>query len=203
MHGRRSDARLADERRRPADAQRLSGAADRARLLRHLLGQAPERDHGARQGLRRLLDEDAPTASPTTPAPASSPARRRRRRVPISRFNVRSFITSVRRRRAACRPGAATLRGIAFDGGYGIREVAVSADGGKTWTPARLGEDLGKYSFREWQLPCTLAGRAARAEGARRQPHRPVAAEERAVESGRLHAQRRRVGPRDGGVRHP
>ena len=48
------------------------------------------------------------------------------------------------------------LRGIAFDGGAGIRQVEVSADGGATWTAATLGEDLGKYSFRGWQAPVTL-----------------------------------------------
>ena len=53
---------------------------DRAGLLRHLLGEAPQRDHRHRQRVRRLLDEDAPIASPTTTAPASSPARRPRRR---------------------------------------------------------------------------------------------------------------------------
>ena len=31
-----------------------------------------------------------------------------------------------------------------------------SADDGVTWTPAKLGRDLGKYSFREWKLPVTL-----------------------------------------------
>ena len=30
--------------------------------------------------------------------------------------------------------------GIAWDGGYGIRAVDVSTDGGKTWEPATLGE---------------------------------------------------------------
>jgi sulfite dehydrogenase len=53
--------------------------------------------------------------------------------------------------------GATTLKGIAFDGGKGIKEVAVSTDGGKNWTPAKLGKDLGKYSFREWHLPLKLA----------------------------------------------
>ena len=43
------------------------------------------------------------------------------------------------------------LKGIAFDGGKGIKAVAVSTDGGKTWAQAKLGADLGKYSFREWQ----------------------------------------------------
>ena len=28
---------------------------------------------------------------------------------------------------------------------------------GKTWAQAKLGTDLGKYSFREWQMPVTLA----------------------------------------------
>ena len=53
--------------------------------------------------------------------------------------------------------GAATpLRGFAFDGGSGIAEVAVSADGGKSWQTARLGEDLGPYSFRQWTSTVTL-----------------------------------------------
>jgi hypothetical protein len=49
------------------------------------------------------------------------------------------------------------LKGIAFDGGNGIKDVAVSADGGKTWETARLGKDLGKYSFREWSFPVKLS----------------------------------------------
>ena len=79
--------------------------------------------------------------------------------IPINRFNVRSFITSVSDG-AKLKPGGTTLKGIAFDGGKGIKEVAVSIDGGKTWTPAKLGKDLGKYSFREWKLPVKLAAGA-------------------------------------------
>ena len=55
---RRGDARLCDERRRSAGAERLSAAPGRAGLLRHLLGEASQRDHRARQRVRRLLDED-------------------------------------------------------------------------------------------------------------------------------------------------
>ena len=76
--------------------------------------------------------------------------------VPIGRFNVRSFITSVADG-AKVKAGEQTLKGIAFDGGTGIKQVDVSADGGKSWMPARLGADLGKYSFREWTLPVALA----------------------------------------------
>jgi sulfite dehydrogenase len=76
--------------------------------------------------------------------------------IPINRFTVRSFITNVTDG-AKLKPGATTLKGIAFDGGKGIKEVAVSLDGGKTWTLAKLGKDLGKYSFREWSLTIKLA----------------------------------------------
>ncbi len=70
--------------------------------------------------------------------------------VPINRCNVRSFITSLTDGATVKADADATLKGIAFDGGYGITEVAVSADGGRTWTAATLGEDLGRYSFRQW-----------------------------------------------------
>ncbi|HEY6869187.1 MAG TPA: molybdopterin-dependent oxidoreductase [Novosphingobium sp.] len=75
---------------------------------------------------------------------------------PIGRLNIRSFVTSHAdgARVPAGRPVA--LRGIAFNGGTGIARVMVSADGGTSWQEARLGEDLGRYSFREWRLALTL-----------------------------------------------
>ncbi|MDB5595388.1 MAG: oxidase [Hyphomicrobiales bacterium] len=48
------------------------------------------------------------------------------------------------------------MKGIAFDGGYGITDVILSTDGGKTWSGTKLGQDLGKYSFREWQAMIRL-----------------------------------------------
>src|SRR5436190_20706965 len=73
--------------------------------------------------------------------------------VPIARFNVRSFITSLADG-AKIRAGQTIpVRGIAFDGGYGITEVLFSEDGGRQWRQAELGKDLGKYSFREWTFP--------------------------------------------------
>jgi DMSO/TMAO reductase YedYZ molybdopterin-dependent catalytic subunit len=75
--------------------------------------------------------------------------------VPIKRFNVRSFITS-HADGATVKSGRETLvRGIAFDGGSGIAEVLFSSDGGRTWREAKLGEDLGKFSFREWTFAFT------------------------------------------------
>jgi Mo-co oxidoreductase dimerisation domain len=42
--------------------------------------------------------------------------------------------------------------GIAWDGGYGIRTVEVSTDGGKTWQPAILRRRLGPASWRQWRV---------------------------------------------------
>jgi hypothetical protein len=84
--------------------------------------------------------------------PGTAPAKT----VPITRFDVRSFVTSVRDGASVAARKPFELRGIAFDGGYGIRDVVVSADGGRTWTSAELGRELGKYSFREWRMSVTL-----------------------------------------------
>jgi len=96
---------------------------------------------------------------PDTPDGMIEPGTAPKATVPINRLNVRSFITSVTDG-ASVKAGQTTLKGIAFDGGSGIKEVAVSTDDGKSWTPAKLGQDLGKFSFREWTLPVTLAAGA-------------------------------------------
>lgn len=69
---------------------------------------------------------------------------------PIGRLNVRSFITSLADGAQVHAGRSMTVRGIAFDGGQGIREVAWSSDGGQTWRGADLGADIGNYSFREF-----------------------------------------------------
>ncbi|HET9621612.1 MAG TPA: molybdopterin-dependent oxidoreductase [Kofleriaceae bacterium] len=71
--------------------------------------------------------------------------------VPIARLDVRSFITNLRDASTIKADTRTVVRGIAFDGGHGIREVALSTDGGKTWRATELGRDLGRYSFRPWQ----------------------------------------------------
>lgn len=44
------------------------------------------------------------------------------------------------------------VKGVAWDGGSGIKSVEVSADGGKTWKMATLGQDLGRFAFRAFSL---------------------------------------------------
>jgi sulfite dehydrogenase len=98
----------------------------------------------------RIPDNDCHCVEPGT-APKAT--------IPINRFNVRSFITNIADG-AKVKAGSTALKGIAFNGGSGIKDVAVSIDDGKTWEAARLGKDLGKYSFREWSLSVKLAAGA-------------------------------------------
>ena len=76
--------------------------------------------------------------------------------VPIGRYNVRSFLTNIAEGATVAADKDLSLRGIAFDGGYGISDVVVSTDGGKSWVEADLGENLGKYSFRQWSATVAL-----------------------------------------------
>jgi sulfite dehydrogenase len=95
------------------------------------------------------IPDNACACVPAGTAPAKT--------VPIGRFVVRSFITNLDSG-ATLKAGKDVLvRGIAFDGGYGIREVDLSADGGQSWKEVTLGKDLGKYSFREWQTTVVLS----------------------------------------------
>src|SRR6185312_10982332 len=73
---------------------------------------------------------------------------------PITEMVVNSLITS-HRDGAKVKAGKVTVAGMAWDGGYGIRTVQASMDGGKTWATATLGQDLGKYAFRPWSFDIT------------------------------------------------
>ncbi|WP_211464709.1 SorA family sulfite dehydrogenase catalytic subunit [Collimonas silvisoli] len=74
---------------------------------------------------------------------------------PISRLKTRSFITSLHDGSVVQAGRRVELKGIAFDGGSGIKAVDISEDGGQIWKSAALGRDLGKYSFREWRFGMT------------------------------------------------
>jgi DMSO/TMAO reductase YedYZ molybdopterin-dependent catalytic subunit len=90
---------------------------------------------------------------PDNPCACVEPGAAPAKTIPINRMNVRSFITNLTEGQRLPAGKETLVRGIAFDGGYGIADVALSADGGRTWRAARLGKDLGRYSFREWTAP--------------------------------------------------
>jgi sulfite dehydrogenase (cytochrome) subunit A len=96
---------------------------------------------------------------PATPGANESPEAPARKTVPINRLNVRSFFVRPDPGARAPVGQAGALEGIAFDGGDGIRQVEVSADGGRSWSAARLGDDLGPYSFRRWRAEWTPPAR--------------------------------------------
>jgi len=76
---------------------------------------------------------------------------------PITEMVVNALITS-HVDGAQVPVGEVMVRGLAWDGGYGIRTVEASTDGGQSWTAAMLGDDLGRYAFRPWSfvLPAKL-----------------------------------------------
>lgn len=104
---------------------------------------------------------------PATEGACIEPGTMPKSTVPINKMNVRSFITSHADGAKIGKGAPVTVRGIAFDGGEGIKEVQFSSDGGKSWTGAELGADAGRYSFREWKLSFTPARRGAQAWRAR------------------------------------
>ena len=110
---------------------------------------------------------------PDNPTHSVEPGTAPKTTVPISKFSIRSFITSVSDGATMPAGRETIVRGIAFDSGRGLSEVAFSSDGGRNWRVAELGADLGKYSFREWRIgftpmqrgPHTLLARASNRAG--------------------------------------
>jgi len=92
---------------------------------------------------------------------------------PITEIVVNSLITNVTEGQKVKAGAPLVIKGIAWDAGFGIRDVGVSLDGGRTWQSAELGADLGRFSFRPWQFVArpakgsyTVSARASNGAGA-------------------------------------
>jgi DMSO/TMAO reductase YedYZ molybdopterin-dependent catalytic subunit len=72
---------------------------------------------------------------------------------PITEMVVNSLITSPAPGARLRRGEPARLAGKAWDAGAGIASVEVSLDGRQSWRPAKLGRDLGRFAWREFELP--------------------------------------------------
>lgn len=88
---------------------------------------------------------------PDTPHANVSPGQSGVKTVPINRMVPRSFITNLSDGAVVDVGRPQAIRGIAFGGDAGVRQVHFSVDNGMTWTLAKLGPDYGKYSFRRWE----------------------------------------------------
>ncbi len=71
---------------------------------------------------------------------------------PITTMVVNSLITSLENGQQIPHGKPIEVQGIAWDGGSGIARVEVSTDLGASWQAAKLGKDLGRFSFREFAL---------------------------------------------------
>jgi DMSO/TMAO reductase YedYZ molybdopterin-dependent catalytic subunit len=69
---------------------------------------------------------------------------------PITEILINSVITNLEDGAHFSFGQPIEVTGIAWDGGHGIREVAVSLDEGRSWRPAELEPDRGRYAFRPW-----------------------------------------------------
>lgn len=72
---------------------------------------------------------------------------------PITSMVVNSLVTNATSGLQLDVGQAFDIRGIAWDGGSGISKVEVSADRGQQWQAVTLGEDAGRFSWRQWTFP--------------------------------------------------
>jgi DMSO/TMAO reductase YedYZ molybdopterin-dependent catalytic subunit len=79
---------------------------------------------------------------------------------PITTMVVNALITSPQGGRTVPRGRPIEVKGVAWDGGSGIDKVEISTDGAG-WQAARLGRDLGRFSFREFSMTLPARDRGA------------------------------------------
>ncbi|HET6514872.1 MAG TPA: molybdopterin-dependent oxidoreductase [Thermodesulfovibrionales bacterium] len=85
--------------------------------------------------------------NPCACTPAGTPPKKT---VPLNRMNTRSLVIEPADGTTLRLGKPLEIMGIAFSGGYSIRDVIVSTDSGKRWGEARLGQDKGRYSWIQW-----------------------------------------------------
>lgn len=90
---------------------------------------------------------------PDTPCGCVEPGATPAKTIPINRMTTRSLLIDPEDGTRLKAGQLVELMGLAFSGGYSVKEVLVSVDAGETWRPARLGKDLGRYSWIQWHYP--------------------------------------------------
>jgi len=76
------------------------------------------------------------------------PEKRATRTKPLEKMNVKSYIGYPTSKSQVLVKNNLTIKGVAFDSGYGIKDVMISLDGGKSWEASSLDEELSLYAFR-------------------------------------------------------
>jgi hypothetical protein len=93
---------------------------------------------------------------PDTPNANIKPGETDVKMVPINKMIPRSFVTNFSSGYKATSGRPTLARGIAFGGDGAVASVEFSIDRGQSWHQAQLGNDEGKYGFRQWQTQFTL-----------------------------------------------
>ena len=83
---------------------------------------------------------------------SETPKNRVKKTKPITVMNVKSVIAYPENGDKLYKNSEIVVRGVAWDGGHGIKKVMVSVDDGKTWEEAQLKEDNGKYAYRAYRF---------------------------------------------------
>jgi sulfane dehydrogenase subunit SoxC len=86
---------------------------------------------------------------------AGTPVTRKQPRALMAPPGIPEFLSRVRQVRA----GRTLVEGRAWSGAHPVERVQFSADGGRTWQDARLGEPNGRYGWRAWSYDWEPAGR--------------------------------------------
>lgn len=74
---------------------------------------------------------------------------------PITEMVVNSMVTAPEHGHTMRAAETVEVRGLAWDGGYGVKRVEFSVDGGQVWREAELGKEAGRFAFRTFSFPFT------------------------------------------------
>jgi DMSO/TMAO reductase YedYZ molybdopterin-dependent catalytic subunit len=80
---------------------------------------------------------------------------------PITEILVNSLVTSHESGARLRHDKPASIEGWAWDGGSGIAAVEISRDSGRSWRPAALAEDHGRFAWRGFRAPVDTSQRGA------------------------------------------
>ncbi|WP_310495935.1 molybdopterin-dependent oxidoreductase [Sandarakinorhabdus sp.] len=100
--------------------------------------------------------------APATPFADVAPGTAGFARVPVAAMSPRAFITNIAAGARLPRRSLHPVQGLAMGGDSGVRGVELSGDGGRSWAPAQLGPDEGRYGFRRFMGAVAAAPGSAR-----------------------------------------
>ena len=78
-------------------------------------------------------------------------------RVPVTTMRPRALVTNIASGAKLPARAFTPVQGVALGGDHGVTSVELSADAGRSWVPAQLGPDHGRYSFRRFRGALALA----------------------------------------------